>query len=85
MHVLCLCVCVCVCLSVCVCDIVYITTCLMGDIRSVVRALEFESEDPGFDPLAGHGERQFFYPSESTLVQTCLCLTLLRVYGMHVA
>ena len=32
------------------------------------RALEFKSEDPGFDPLAGQGERQFFYPSESNLV-----------------
>ena len=36
---------------------------------SVVRALEFKSEDPGFDPLVGQGG------SESTLVQTCLCLT----------
>ena len=25
----------------------------------------------------------FFYPSESTLVQTCLCLTPLHVYGTH--
>ena len=31
----------------------------------------FKSEDPGFDPLAEQGERQFFCPSESTLVQTC--------------
>ena len=37
---------------------------------SVVSASKFKSEDPGFDPLAGHGERLFFYPSESTLVQT---------------
>ena len=31
---------------------------------------------PGFDPLAGQGEGQFFFPSQSTLVlQTCLRLT----------
>ena len=36
---------------------------------------EFKSDDPGFDPLVGQGEGQFFYPSESTLVQACLCLT----------
>ena len=33
--------------------------------------------------LAGQGEEQFFHPSESTLVQICLCLTPLCVYGMH--
>ena len=44
---------------------------------------EFKSEDPGFDPLAGQGEVQFSCLSESTLVQTCLCLTPLRVYGTH--
>ena len=38
----------------------------------MVRVLEFNFEDPGFNPLAGHGDRQFFYPSESTLVQTCV-------------
>ena len=43
--------------------------------RSVVRASELKSKDSGFDPLAGKGERQFFYPSESALVQTCLCRT----------
>ena len=32
-------------------------------------------EDPGFDPLTGQGEGQSFCPSESTFVQTCLCLT----------
>ena len=38
----------------------------------------------GFDPLAGQGEKQSFCsPSESTLVQTCLCLTPLRLYGTH--
>ena len=39
---------------------------------SVVRASEFKSEDPGYNPLTGQGEGQFFYPSESTLVETCL-------------
>ena len=33
--------------------------------RSVVRASKFKSEDPGFDPLVGQDEGQFFYPSES--------------------
>ena len=42
----------------------------------MVRESEFKSEDPGFEPLAGQGEGQFiFCLSESTLVQTCLCLT----------
>ena len=36
---------------------------------------EFKSEDPGFNPLAGQGKRQVFFSVESTLVQTCLCLT----------
>ena len=35
----------------------------------------FKSEDTEFDPLAGQGEIPFFCPAESTLVQTCLCLT----------
>ena len=34
-----------------------------------------KSVNPGFDPLVGQGEGQFFYPSKSTLVQTCLCRT----------
>ena len=40
---------------------------------------------PGFDPLTGQGKAkgQFFGPSESTFVQSCLCLTSLRVYSMH--
>ena len=42
---------------------------------SVVSESEFKPEDPGFDPLAGQGDIRFFCPSESTLVQTCLCLT----------
>ena len=43
-----------------------------GGRTSVVRELEFKSVDPGFDPLAGQGGVQFFWPaSESTLVQTC--------------
>ena len=35
--------------------------------------------NPGFDPLEGQGEAQIFCPSESTLVQPCLCLNPLRV------
>ena len=54
-----------------------------GERSSVVKASELKSEDPRFDPLAGQGEEQFVCPSESTLVQTCLCLTPLRVYGTH--
>ena len=56
---------------------------------SVVRASEFKSEDPGFDTLPGQSEGQFFCPSESTLVQNCVCLTPThpspppRVYGTH--
>ena len=51
---------------------------------SVVRESEFKSEYPGFDPLVKQGEVQvFFYPSESILVQTCLCLTPIRVYARH--
>ena len=45
-----------------------------GLYSSVVRASEFESEDPGFDPLAGQGDTQFLCPSESTLVPTCFYL-----------
>ena len=36
-----------------------------GGRGSVVRASQFKSEDPGFDPLAGQGEEQFFYLSDS--------------------
>ena len=54
-----------------------------GGRSSVDRQPEFKSKDLGFNPLAGQGEKQFFCPSESTLVQTCLCLTPLRVYSMH--
>ena len=46
-----------------------------GGCSSVVRASAFTSEDPGFDPLVGQGEEQFFCPSESltfVAVQTCL-------------
>ena len=39
----------------------------------MVRALEFQSEDPGFDPLAGQGEEQFFCPSESKLLCRLVC------------
>ena len=31
----------------------------------------------------GQGDEQCFCPSESTLVQICLCLTSLRVYGAN--
>ena len=41
---------------------------------SVVREFEFKSNDPGFNPLTGQAEEQFVCPSESTFVQTCLCL-----------
>ena len=37
----------------------------------------------GFAALAGQGEKQFLCPSESTLVQTCLCRTPLCMYCMH--
>ena len=36
-----------------------------------VTASEVKSEDPGFDPLVGQNEGQFFCPSESTLVHIC--------------
>ena len=47
--------------------------------------MEFKSEDHpmGSTSIVGQGEEQFFCPSESTLVQTRLCLTPLRVHGMH--
>ena len=48
--------------------------CVMGDVD--------QWQDPGFDPLAEQGEKQFFCPSECrTLIQTCVCLTPLRVYS----
>ena len=50
---------------------------------SVVRVSEIKSDEPGFDPLAFHGEGQFFCPSESALVQTWLCLASLRVYDTY--
>ena len=56
---------------------------LDGGCSSVVRESDFRSEDPGFDPLAGQGEGPFSCPSESTLVQTCLCLIALPVCGTH--
>ena len=52
-----------------------------GDVRSpVVIASEFKSEDHGFDPLVDQCEGHIFCPADSTFVQTCLCLTALRVY-----
>ena len=58
---------------------------LLRGRSAVIRASEFKSKDLGFDPLTGQGEGQFFCPSESTFVQTCLCLhvLLVRVYGTH--
>ena len=52
-------------------------------VSSVVRESDFKSQDLGFDPLAGQGDIQFFCPSESTLVLTCLCLILRCVYGTN--
>ena len=52
-------------------------------VSGYITASDFKSKDSGFSPLAGQGEGQFFYSSESTRVQTCLCLTPLRVYGTH--
>ena len=57
--------------------------CHNGGLSSMVRLSEFKSKGPWFDPLVGQGEGQFFFSFESTLVQTCLCLTSLCVYGMH--
>ena len=55
-----------------------------GERSSVVRASEIRYEDPGFDPLVGQAGGQCFCSSESSLVQSCLCLTLLLlVYGTH--
>ena len=56
---------------------------LDGGRGSVVRASELKSKAPGFYPLAGQGHPQFFCPSESTLMQPCLCLIPLRVYDTH--
>ena len=41
---------------------------------SVVRESEFKAEDPGFDPLAGQGELQFFL---SLRVNSCADLFVL--------
>ena len=46
---------------------------LTGDVAKWLQS-EFKSEDPGINPLAGQGERQFVCPSESTQELTCLCL-----------
>ena len=59
---------------------------LNGGRSSVAGVSEFNSEDAGFDLMAGQGHEHCVYPSESTLVQTCLCLIpppSLRVYGTH--
>ena len=49
----------------------------------VVRALEFKSEDPGFDPLAGQAARWVFYPTESTLNADLFVPDPPRVHGTH--
>ena len=54
-----------------------------GGRSSMVRVSEFKSKDPRFDPLVGQGGEEFFCPPEATLLQICLCLTPLHVYGMH--
>ena len=54
---------------------IYSCNCVTGDVD--------QWQDPGFDPLAEQGEKQFFCPSESTPVQTCLCLTPLHVFCVH--
>ena len=47
------------------------------------RGLKSVVDSRNSNPLEAQGEGHgvFFGPSESTLVQTCLCLTPLRVYG----
>ena len=51
-----------------------------GDVAQGLES-EFISKDPGFDPLAWQVEGQFFSPSESTFVQTCLCRTVEHALG----
>ena len=52
----------------------------LASFNSVVY-LTGQSEDTGFDPrLVGQGQEQFFCPSESTLMQICLCLTPLHAH-----
>ena len=46
------------------------------DVDQYLEGPKLKSEDPGFFPLTGQGDGQFFFCiSESTLVQTCLYLT----------
>ena len=67
----CVCACVRVCMHVCVCIhyilqlLLYCIVLLLKTDRghsSVVTALEFKSEDPGFDPLVGQGEEYVSQP-----------------------
>ena len=47
-------------------------------VEECALSLGLKSKDPmgsHFNLLVGQGEEQFFCPSKSTLVQTCLCLT----------
>ena len=55
---------------------------LDGGCSSMVTESEFKSEEPVFDPLMVQREAVFL-TSESTLVQSILCLTPLRVHSMH--
>ena len=43
--------------------------------RECKKRMQKRSAKSGFDPLAVQGEGQLFDPSETTLVQTCLCPT----------
>ena len=53
-----------------------------GDVHQRLESRKFKFEDPGFDPLARQSEGQFvLYPSESNIVEICLCLTTLPAYS----
>ena len=58
-------------------------TTYMGDVAQGLLRQDSNQKTLGSmaDALVGQGEGQLFYPSESTPVQTCLCLTPLRVYN----
>ena len=48
---------------------------------SVVERWNSNPKDPGFDPLAGQGDNQFFYLSDSTFVHIYLCLPRRKAGG----
>ena len=54
-----------------------------GDVAQWLKSRNSNPKTLGSIPLVGQGESKFFCPSESTHMQTCLCLTPLRVYGTH--